>query len=200
MPFPLRYTSLTIIRGKRHRLPPWSQLFIEGWVSTLGALGLRFDALARGPSRKCFMGPLHATKCLHFGHIPAAVVNLSPKRQKDMLFWWTFRQAKNTHIKCLNTYESQRSFLILPVSHSRLWPDPTVAVPAGAALGLQQRQLHHLGGHQWRVQAHRSRRGRPPMGRAEVQAQHELRQAQSRLEVSFGWILYFLEFFTYRIY
>jgi len=51
MPFPLRYTSLTIIRGKRHRLPPWSQLFIEGWVSTLGALGLRFDALARGPSR-----------------------------------------------------------------------------------------------------------------------------------------------------
>lgn len=60
-----------------------------------------------------------------------------------------------------------------------------MAVPARTALGLQQCQLHHLGGHQWRVQAHRSRRGGPSVGRTQVQAQYELRQVEPRLEVSF---------------
>jgi hypothetical protein len=58
--------------------------------------------------------------------------------------------------------------------------DPTVAVSARAALGFVQRRLHHLGGHQWRIQAHRPRRGRQALGREEVQTQHELRQTQPR--------------------
>lgn len=98
MLFPLRYTSLTIIWGKRHRLPAVSVIYRGGCPPSRayqGFSGLRFDSLAKKSlSRKCFMGPLHATKCLHFGHIPAAVVNSGPKRQKDMLFWWTFSQTR----------------------------------------------------------------------------------------------------------
>lgn len=65
-----------------------------------------------------------------------------------------------------------------------------MAVPARAAVGQQQCQLHHLGGHQWRVQANRSRRSGPPLGRAQIEAQHELRQAESRLEVSLTQLLH----------
>lgn len=38
------------------------------------------------------------------------------------------------------------------VRFCRKWPDTTVAVPSGAPIGQFQRQLHHLGGNQWRVQ------------------------------------------------
>lgn len=58
---------------------------------------------------------------------------------------------------------------------SRLWPDPAVAVSAGIVERLQQRRVHHVGGHQRGVQADRPGRGGAPLGREEIQAQHELR-------------------------
>ena len=60
----------------------------------------------------------------------------------------------------------------------RVGPDPVVAVPVGVVIGLGQRGLHHVGGHQRRVQAGGPGRGGPPLGGAQVQAQHELRQAE----------------------
>ena len=53
-------------------------------------------------------------------------------------------------------------------------PDPVVAVPAGALVGLDQRQHHRLGGNQRGVQAHRPRRGRQKMGREEIKTKYEL--------------------------
>lgn len=64
------------------------------------------------------------------------------------------------------------------VRFCRKWPDTTVAVPSGAPIGQFQRQLHHLGGNQWRVQDDRPWWSRQEMGRAKKQTQHELRQAQ----------------------
>ncbi|CAM4695903.1 unnamed protein product, partial [Lepidochelys olivacea] len=57
-------------------------------------------------------------------------------------------------------------------------PDPAVAVPAGAAVGQRQRRVHHVGGHQRGVQDDRPGRGGETLGRAQEQAQHELRQAE----------------------
>ncbi|XP_068035643.1 transcriptional regulator ERG isoform X3 [Anomalospiza imberbis] len=68
----------------------------------------------------------------------------------------------------------------LYITFGRQWADPAVAVPAGAAVGQLQLQLHHLGGHQRRVQDDGPRRGGAALGRAEEQAQHELRQAEPR--------------------
>jgi hypothetical protein len=61
--------------------------------------------------------------------------------------------------------------------------DPALAVLAGAALGRCQLQHHRLGGHQRRVQADRPRRGGPEVGRAEVEAEHELRQTEQSSSV-----------------
>ena len=63
--------------------------------------------------------------------------------------------------------------------------DPAVAVPAGAAVGLRERDVHHVGrdhvGRDFRrVQADRPGRGGAPLGRAQEQAQHELRQTEPR--------------------
>ncbi len=63
---------------------------------------------------------------------------------------------------------------------ARHGPNSAVAVPARAAVGREQRQHNRLGGHQRRVQAHRSGRGGASLGRAQEQAEHELRQAESR--------------------
>lgn len=61
--------------------------------------------------------------------------------------------------------------------------DPAVAVPARAAQRPAERVVHHVGGHQRRVQDGGSRRRGPAVGRAQEQAQHELRQAESRAQV-----------------
>lgn len=53
-----------------------------------------------------------------------------------------------------------------------------MAVPTRAPERFEQRWLHHLGGYQRGVQAHGPRRGGTKVGREEVQAKHELRQAQ----------------------
>lgn len=56
----------------------------------------------------------------------------------------------------------------------RLRADPAVAVLAGAAVRLVQRELHHVGGNERGIQADRPRRSGPALGRAQVQTQHEL--------------------------
>jgi len=86
MPFPLRYTSLTIIRGKRHRLPPWSQLFIEGEYPLWGLSDCVSIPWPEDRAGNALWGLCMPQNAYSFGHIPAAVVNLSPKRQEDMLF------------------------------------------------------------------------------------------------------------------
>ena len=55
-----------------------------------------------------------------------------------------------------------------------------MAVPAGAAVGLRKRGVHHVGRHVRRVQVDRPGRGRATLGRTQEQAEHELRQTQSR--------------------
>lgn len=60
----------------------------------------------------------------------------------------------------------------------RFGTDPAVAVPTWAAVRLVERGLHHLGGHQRRVQTDRSRRSGQTLGRTQIQTQHELRQTQ----------------------
>lgn len=57
--------------------------------------------------------------------------------------------------------------------------DPVVAVSTGAAGRPRERRLHRVGGRPRRVQAHRPRRGGATLGRAQEQAQYELRQAKS---------------------
>lgn len=69
---------------------------------------------------------------------------------------------------------SQRRYLAIGQSGQR--PDPTVAIPARVAQRFVERNVHRLGGSQWRVQADRSRRGGATMGREEVQTKYELRQ------------------------
>jgi hypothetical protein len=63
-------------------------------------------------------------------------------------------------------------------------PGPALAVPPGAPRRFVQRYVHRVGGRQRGVQAHGPGRGGAPMGREEVQAQHELRQAVARPQVS----------------
>lgn len=77
----------------------------------------------------------------------------------------------------------------------RLRTDPAVAVPAGAAVRLVQRQLHHVGGNERGVQADRSRRGGEALGRAQVETQHELWQAEQGAQVSLTFVklAYFCE-------
>lgn len=55
-----------------------------------------------------------------------------------------------------------------------------MAVPPRAAVRQRQRVLHHVGGDQRRVQVDRPGRSGPQVGTAQVQAQHELRQAFTR--------------------
>ena len=62
----------------------------------------------------------------------------------------------------------------------RFRSDPIVAVPLGVTVRQRQRGLHHVGGHERRVQVGGPWRGRSTMGGAEKQAQHELRQTKSR--------------------
>lgn len=58
-----------------------------------------------------------------------------------------------------------------------------MAVSPGAAQRLLQRRVHHLGGHQRRVQADRSGRGGQEVGREEVETEHELRQTVQSAQV-----------------
>lgn len=58
-----------------------------------------------------------------------------------------------------------------------------LAIPAGVALGFVQLFLHRVGRLERGIQAHRSGRSRASMGRAQEQAQHELRQAVARAKV-----------------
>ena len=71
-----------------------------------------------------------------------------------------------------------------PIGQFRIGTDSAVAVPAGAAVRLVERGVHHVGGHQRRVQTHRPRRGGPPLGRTKIKTQHELRQTQSSTQVT----------------
>ena len=59
-----------------------------------------------------------------------------------------------------------------------------MAVPARVAVGLVECGLHHVGGHQRRVQTDRPGRSGAPLGREEIKTQHELRQTQPGTPVS----------------
>lgn len=72
---------------------------------------------------------------------------------------------------------------IVAIGSAGVGANPTVAVPARAARRFGERGVHHVGRHQWRIQAHRSGRGGAPLGRAQVQAEHELRQTLTRSQV-----------------
>lgn len=62
--------------------------------------------------------------------------------------------------------------------------DTTLAVSAGAARWFVERQLYKLGGPIRWVPAHRPGRGGKAMGRAQGQAEYELRQAEQSSTVS----------------
>ena len=76
----------------------------------------------------------------------------------------------------------------------RFGSDPAVAVLTWASVRLVQRRLHHLGGHQRRIQTHRSRRSGQTLGWTQIQTQHELRQTQPRFTVC----LYFIVYVVYK--
>lgn len=76
----------------------------------------------------------------------------------------------------------------------RFGSDPAVAVLTWASIRLVQRRLHHLGGHQRRIQTHRSRWSGQTLGWTQIQTQHELRQTQPRFTVC----LYFIVYLVYK--
>ena len=101
----------------------------------------------------------------------------------------TKTKNKNTHINPSFTF-----FILAsrPASNSRQWADPTVAVPAGVVVWLQQCQLHHMGGNERRIQDDWSWRGGQEVGWEEVQTQHELRQDEQGSQVGVSndeWII-----------
>lgn len=65
----------------------------------------------------------------------------------------------------------------------RFWPNSTMAISARAAQRFGERRLHHLGRNQRRVQADRPGWGGATLGRAQVEAKHELRQTEPRVKV-----------------
>lgn len=66
-----------------------------------------------------------------------------------------------------------------PLPIHGLRPDTIMAILVGTIGGFGQFILHHVGGDQWRIQVDRSGRSGAPMGRTQIQAQHELWQAES---------------------